>query len=61
MGCSDKTIKLIDLREAYIVKNFKGHNNSVLTIKKVNHPLYGECLITQGYNEDPIKLWINKT
>ena len=60
VGCSDKTIKLIDLREAYIVKNFKGHTNSVLTIKKIIHPQYGECLITQGYNEDPIKLWINK-
>ena len=60
VGCSDKTIKLIDLREAYIVKNFKGHNNSVLTIKKVNHPQYGECLLTQGYDDEPIKLWINK-
>ena len=60
VGCSDKTIKLIDLKEEYIVKSFKGHNNSVLTIKKINHPQYGECLITQGYNDDPIKLWINK-
>ena len=60
VGCSDKTIKLIDIKESYIVKNFKGHNNPVLTIKKISHPQYGECLISQGYNEDPIKLWINK-
>ena len=60
VGCSDKTIKLIDLREAYIVKNFRGHNNSVLTIKKINHPQFGECLITQGYDADQIKLWSNK-
>ena len=60
VGCSDKTIKLIDLTEDYIVKNFKGHNDSVCTIKKINHPLYGDCLISQGYNEDSIKLWAIK-
>mgnify|MGYP002624997218 CR=1 FL=1 len=60
VGCSDRTIKLIDLTEEYIVKNFKGHNNSVCTIKKINHPQYGDCLISQGYNEDPIKLWAIK-
>lgn len=60
VGCSDKTIKLIDLTEDYIVKNFKGHNDSVCTIKKINHPLYGDSLISQGYNEDSIKLWAIK-
>ena len=60
VGCSDRTIKLIDLTEDYIVKNFKGHNDSVCTIKKISHPQYGDCLISQGYNEDPIKLWAIK-
>ena len=59
VGCSDKSIKLIDLSELFIVKNFKGPTNSILTIKKIVHPEYGECLITQGYNEDQIKIWIN--
>ena len=60
VGCSDKTIKLIELKEGFIAKNMKGHNNSVLTIKKIEHPKYGKCLISQGYNEDQIKIWICK-
>ena len=36
----------------------KGHFNSVLTIKKIKHPKYGDCILSQGYNEDQIKLWI---
>ena len=60
VGCSDKSIKLIDINNGYIVRYLKGHNNSVLTIKKIIHPKYGECIVSQGYNEDQIKLWINK-
>ena len=60
VGCSDKTIKLVELKEGFIAKNMKGHNNSVLTIKKIKHPKYGNCLISQGYNEDQIKIWICK-
>ena len=58
VGCSDKTIKLMELKDGFIAKNMKGHNNSVLTLKKFNHPKYGDCLLSQGYNEDQIKLWI---
>ena len=36
----------------------KGHFNSVLTIKKIKYPKYGDCILSQGYNEDQIKLWI---
>ena len=60
VGCSDKSIKLIDINNGYIVRYLKGHNNSVLTIKKIIHPKYGECIVSQGYNEDQIKMWINK-
>ena len=59
VGCKDKKIKLIDLTNGNITQNLPGHNNYVLTIKKINHPEYGECLISQGYQEDSIKLWIN--
>ena len=58
VGCSDKTIKLMELKDGFISKNMKGHDNSVLTIKKLGHPKYGECLISQGYNEDQIRIWI---
>ena len=60
VGCSDKTIKLMELKEGFIAKNMKGHNNSVLTLKKIEHPKYGNCLISQGYNEDQIKIWVCK-
>jgi hypothetical protein len=58
VGCSDKAIKLIEINDGFIAKNMKGHFNSVLTIKKIKHPKYGDCILSQGYNEDQIKLWI---
>ena len=59
VGCSDKSIKLIKLKKLIIVKYLNGHNKTVSTIKKINHPQYGDCLISQGY-DNQIKLWINK-
>ena len=38
----DNTIKLIELRNDLIINNLKGHNKQVITIKKINHPEYGE-------------------
>ena len=58
-GCYDKTAKLIDLDKGIIIKTLNGHNSRVLTVKKIIHPEYGECLISQGWNEK-IKLWIKK-
>ena len=60
VGCEDTSIKLVDLKNGIVIKSFTGHNKDVLTIKKINHPQYGECLISQGYGDDQIKLWINK-
>ena len=60
VGCDDETIKLIDLKNKNIVKNLIGHNNSVLTIKKIIHPKFGECIISQGWVKSEIKLWSNK-
>jgi len=57
VGCDDKTIKFIDMKNKRVVKNLNGHNMGVLTIKKIKHPKYGDCLISQGYCEDNIKLW----
>ena len=58
-GCTDKKIKLIDLKNGKFLKDFDGHNNIVLTIKKINHPKYGTCLLSQGFKNEHIKLWIN--
>ena len=59
VGCDDNSIKLIDLKQRKIIKEFYSHNNEVITIKKLIHPKYGECLISQGF-DDQIKLWVNK-
>ena len=57
VGCNDRTIKLINLKNDKIVKSLTGHNGDLLTIKKIYHPLYGECLISKGDQGDTIKLW----
>ena len=60
VGCENTTIKLIDLKKGLIVKNFTGHEKQVITIKKINHNVYGHCLVTQGFGNDKIKLLINE-
>ena len=60
VGCTDKIIRLIDLGKGLIVKNIEGHHNDILTIKKINVKEYGECLFSQGYQNDQIKMWIFK-
>ena len=57
VGCENRKIKLLDLREGSIIENFEGHTTDVVVIKKLIHPKYGVCLISQGYNIDQIKLW----
>ena len=59
VGCIDKTIKIIELKRGIIIKDLKGHNNRVLTIKKIIHPKNGECLISKGWKDEQIKFWIN--
>ena len=60
IGCEDKTIKLLEIKSEEIVNNLFGNNSTVLNIKKINHPKYGECLISQGAKDNQIKLWIKK-
>ena len=60
IGCDDKIIKLIELKNGKIIKKLKGHYNEVISIKIIIHPKYGKCLISQGARNDSIKLWINK-
>ena len=60
VGCSDNTIKLVELNKKIIINSLKGHDDKVLTIKKFNHPQYGECLLSQGNENDKIKIWTNK-
>ena len=60
VGCSDKTIKIINLKELKVDKSFASHQNEVSTIKKINHPKYGECLITRARFDGEIKMWIKE-
>ena len=60
IGYEDKTIKLLEIKSEEIVNNLFGNNSTVLNIKKINHPKYGECLISQGAKDNQIKLWIKK-
>ena len=60
VGCEDKTIKIVEIQNELIVKSLIGHNNQVITIKKIIHPKYGECLISQNWLQSEIKLWVNE-
>ena len=59
-GCKNGMIKIIDLNNGTIVKDLISHNRDVMTIKKIFHPQYGECLVSQGICHEQIKLWIIK-
>ena len=59
VGCGDKTIKLIELENGKIVNSLIGHNNNVCSFKIIYHPKYGKCIISQGHENDQIKILIN--
>ena len=42
-----------------VVKRLNEHNELIPCIKKILHPIYGECLISQDF-KGIIKLWVNK-
>ena len=58
-SCYKGIIKLIEINNGKIIKDFIFHKQFIITIIKIIHPLYGECLISHG-NDNLIKLWINK-
>jgi WD40 repeat protein len=60
VACNDKVIKLIDLKRGIVLKDLIAHSDRVSTVKKVFHPHYGECLISQGKYNDQIKIWTHK-
>ena len=57
VGCGEEIIKLIDLKIGKKVKTLHDFN-SVISLKKVKHPQYGECLISQGNEIEQIMLWV---
>ena len=55
---SKKIMKLINIKKEKKDKNLKGHSNEIVTIKKMIHPQYGECVISQDRENYSIKIWI---
>ena len=53
---NDNQIKLFNLNSGECIKSLKEHTNVVCTLEKINHPKYGECLISQGIDGKLI-LW----
>ena len=58
VGCTDRTVKVIDLSIGKVIRILYGHYEFPLTVKIINHPYYGESLLTKGAEFDMIKLWI---
>ena len=56
VGCK-KTIKLLDIKNQKKIKTLGGHENEVLSIKKIVHPKYHECLLSLDRDNFNIKLW----
>ena len=55
-GSKNGDIKLIDLVNEKEIKSFLKHSKSVLTLRKIIHPKFGECLLSISEDEK-IKLW----
>ena len=59
VGCGN-FIKIVDLENEEVISTLVGHNFNVITIKTINHPKYGECIVSQDLYDGQIKLWVNK-
>jgi len=59
-GSYEGLIKIIDLKKKKIINNLEEHQSRICSIKTFIHPIYGDCLISQGWLSEPIKLWIIK-
>lgn len=60
VGCGDKTIKAINLRKGVIISKSNNFKSKIVCLKKLIHPLYGGCLIIQGYENEQIKIFIKE-
>ena len=57
-GGTKKNIIIFDIQNLEVSKNIlTDHSSNVNCIKKIIHPVYGECLLSSG-NDHKIKLWI---
>ena len=59
VGCTDNTIKLIDLETEKCVKKLKGYNVEPESIIKAKNVKYGEYLVTKSRGECLLRIWKN--
>jgi len=52
----DKKIKIVDIKEAKIVRLITGHEKETISVQKVNIPKYGDCLVSHG-KDGLLKVW----
>ena len=52
----DKKIKIVDIKEAKIVRLITGHEKETISVQKVNIPKYGDCLVSHG-KDGFLKVW----
>ena len=57
VGDFDGKIKIVELKNGEIINDTLSHQSRICSIKKLIHPLYGECIISQGWLSESIKLW----
>ena len=58
VGCK-KSIKLINIKKAKVIHKLTHLHKEVITITKIKHPTYGECLVSQERCSEGVKIWIN--
>ena len=56
----NKLFKIFDVTDFRNIKDFSinsGHNGNLVCIKKINHPIYGESLLSAA-RDNSVKLWV---
>lgn len=58
VGCDDNKLKLIDLRKDFVLNNIEAEG-LIISIRKIEHIKYKECLITIDWR-NKLKIWTIK-
>ena len=59
VGYDEANIILVDIKNGNVIKKFRDNDNApLLSIEKINTTNFGECLVTQEFNRNEIKLWV---
>ena len=56
-GFKNSIINIVNIKNGNIIQKLIGHENDVINLQIIELPNYGKCLISQGLENDQIKLW----